>query len=792
MDNQQWVQHANAAMAMFHPKIEQLSGALASVLVEQKIELEALEEKKKRLSSIKDEVGRFSVALIRDVYRQSNGEKYTKKFLSAFLLHPLSSFGNQVWGVTLIVALIAILVKPYVFLPIYAIAVFSAFHWTQSRERARLKENVLSIDNGENLFLVYFSGFTQNAEYPYHGHIGPFPQSLDINDCYWRFDGNNDVIGTVCLELQSRSGRSLLLWRLSGNNLPGEVVWWDEDNKFLKNDGVYYRNSINKFEQLIAEAVIYYKGVVLSDIMCTTIQRRIDSIRGEIKVVEESAKKWGEVILPDDVIQYILKRLDLFDKNDSAAPKGLLLFGPPGTGKTFLAKAIAESTHSRFLPLSLPDLKSSNIGGSGQLVRNIWEDARRHEKTIIFVDECEGVFGRRGSIDSDPFTNEIVQAFLSEWDGMSSCGNIWVIGATNRKELIDPAIVSRFGAEIEIPLPREAERKAILINELRKLGIETEIPDYIGQITAGMSGRDLAFLAKNVKTEAYPYKPNEEHFRKVAETLKKRGSTIVSTGSTWDTLVLPKHIKDVLQDSCLALQHSEILKKQGLTVPRGILLYGPPGTGKTEIARTIANESKLQFLAASTADIKGAYIGHSGKNVKELFERARANSPAIVFIDEIESIVPSRSGDLHTTDTFTRDMVTQMLQELDGIKSSSADVFLIAATNHREMIDAAILSRLSDQIEIPLPDIEARAKMFELKIGETRVGFDLKEVCNMLAVESEELSGRDIHNHVYSAKKRAGMRAIRNNTPDQVTLKMSDFQILTETHIQSNGLNAQV
>lgn len=765
----------NAAAAIFTPRKESMLREHNSVMVEKENLLDAFEKKSKGLQNIKAELKNLSEVLVRDIYRQSDRDSRYLRLRRALLLWPLSVFGETAYGAVLLISALLLFMVTYSFLPIYAVAVISLFYWMRLSERKAIKKELSEINYGGNIFFIYFHEIVPNTN-QLLGYIGTSEHARDIDERSWELNKSKEVVGKVCLELQGDSGNSLLLWYLSGGNAKGETLWWDGNNPFLKNFGGYYEKALEKTEMAIAKAASEFKEIVILKIEISRIQQKINTIAAEISSFENRAKIWNDVILPNDVVQYILKRIVLFDQRDAAAPKGLLLFGPPGTGKTFLAKAIAQSTSSCFLEIKPPDLKSDHIGGSGRLVKSIWEEARRHEKTIIFVDECEGVFGRRGSVDSDQFTNEIVQAFLPEWDGMSSGGNIWVIGATNRKELIDPAIVSRFGAEIEIPLPKEAERALILRKEFSKLGVDAALPDYIGKITAGMSGRDLASLARDVKTEAHPCAPNEGHFNQVSEKIKKKGGTIVSSESTWDTLVLPERIKVQLQDSCLTLQNAEILKRQGLPIPRGILLYGPPGTGKTEIARTIANESRLQFIAASTAEVKGAYIGHSGKNVKELFDRARSSSPAILFIDEIESIVPTRNG---RGDAFTGEIVTQMLQELDGIKSSSADVFLIAATNHRDMMDAAILSRFSSQIEIPLPDFEARLKMFELKLGGVPLSFDVKVMCHELAIGSEGYSGRDIHDYVQASKQRAAMRAIRNNTQDKVVIERGDFQVFS-------------
>jgi transitional endoplasmic reticulum ATPase len=203
------------------------------------------------------------------------------------------------------------------------------------------------------------------------------------------------------------------------------------------------------------------------------------------------------------------------------------------------------------------------------------------------------------------------------------------------------------------------------------------------------------------------------------------------------------------------------------------LLYGPPGTGKTQIARTIANESGLPFLAASTADIKAGFIGQSGQKVRELFERARGKAPCVLFIDEIESVVPSRDG--RGGDQFTSEIVTQMLQELDGVKKSERHVFVLAATNHPAQVDSAIVSRFPERIEIPKPGPEERRRLFHIALTkQPRGNFDVDELAVELSRMSVEISGRDIQSLVARASQLAVRRALKAGTPDQVILTRED------------------
>jgi SpoVK/Ycf46/Vps4 family AAA+-type ATPase len=491
---------------------------------------------------------------------------------------------------------------------------------------------------------------------------------------------------------------------------------------------------------------------------------------------DELAKVWAKIVLDPKVKESIVSKIKLFNSGDKAAPKGLLLYGPPGTGKTEIARRIAESANCYFMSLSGPDLKAGYVGQSGQKARQVWEQARSRGRCVMFIDECEGVFARRGSQNSDALTDELVQAFLAEWDGVGSEGQIWVVGATNRRDLIDEAIVSRFGASVEIGLPGAPERIEILRLELEKLERSATIPEFVGQATTGLSGRNLKMLATDIATLASERGGviTDAMWREATAKLAKAGSESVDDSARWDSLILAQHTLDTLKTVCDSLRHLEVLKAQGLEVPRGALLYGPPGTGKTQIARTLANESGLAFLAATTADVKAGYVGQSGQKVRELFERARGKAPCILFIDEVEAVAPERGGS--GSDQFTNEIVTQLLQELDGVKKTDRHVFVLAATNLPERVDSAVRSRFEEEIEIPNPDEKQRAQLFGMFLSKQRaVDFDVAEVAAELARQAGDVGGRDIRNIVQRATQNAVRRAIRAKTPDKVVLSRDDL-----------------
>jgi SpoVK/Ycf46/Vps4 family AAA+-type ATPase len=492
--------------------------------------------------------------------------------------------------------------------------------------------------------------------------------------------------------------------------------------------------------------------------------------------IEKAAENWRQVHIPERQKLDILRRAELFERNDAAAPRGLLLTGPPGTGKTVVARTLREMMGCDFQMLSLADLKQQTLGASGKRVREVWDRARNHQPAIIFIDECEGILGRRGAAETDAFATDIVHAFLAEWDGIRGNAQVWVIGATNRRDMLDDAILSRFGWEIELKLPGEEDRRQILSQEVNALGLSVDVSQEAAALTQGMSGRDLKQLAQSVRAIAYPAEPTQENFLDAIGTMRKSHNTKVDRKAGWETLVLDDAILDRLKLVCALLRDAEKWQAQGVSIPRSLLLAGPSGVGKTQVARTLANESGLTFIAATTADVKANYLGQSGNRVKLLFERARSSAPAILFLDELDVIAPDRAA-AGSNDQLTDEIVGQLLQEMDGISARDSHVFLVAATNHIERIDAAVRSRFQEKLVIPLPNHQARVRLLANLLAGKKIGFPLNEGAVLLADQTKDqaLSGRDLEGWVQTAEQKALLRALRDGGPENFTIRLEDF-----------------
>jgi SpoVK/Ycf46/Vps4 family AAA+-type ATPase len=492
--------------------------------------------------------------------------------------------------------------------------------------------------------------------------------------------------------------------------------------------------------------------------------------------IEKAAETWRQVHIPEGQKLDILRRAELFERNDPAAPRGLLLTGPPGTGKTFVARTLREMMGCDFQMLSLADLKQQTVGASGKRVREVWDRARKHQPAIIFIDECEGILGRRGAAETDAFATDIVHAFLAEWDGIRRNALVWVIGATNRRDMLDDAILSRFGWEIELKLPGVEDRRQILSQEVKALGLSVDVPEEAAALTQGMSGRDLKQLAQSVRSVAYPADPTHEHFLDAIGAARKSHNTKVDRKAGWETLVLDDAILDRLKLVCALLRDAEKWQAQGVSIPRSLLLAGPSGVGKTQVARTLANESGLTFIAATTSDVKANYLGQSGNRVKLLFERARSSAPAILFLDELDVIAPDRAA-AGGNDQLTDEIVGQLLQEMDGISARDSHVFLVAASNHLERIDVAVRSRFQEKLIIPLPDHRARIRLLANLLAGKKIGFPLNDGAVLLAGQTKDqaLSGRDLEGWVQAAEQKALLRALWDGGPENFAIGLEDF-----------------
>ena len=331
-----------------------------------------------------------------------------------------------------------------------------------------------------------------------------------------------------------------------------------------------------------------------------------------------------------------------------------------------------------------------------------------------------------------------------------------MIGATNRRDVVDDAILSRFGMELELTPPDEKNRLAILNQELAEAGYKGTIPANASNLMQGMSGRDISMLAQRLAGK----EEGSGNFVSVVRQIRGASNPVVDARAKWASLIVSADTRSRLETTCAILKDAEGWGARGVSIPTGILLEGPAGSGKTQIARTMANEGSLGFVKATVADLKGLYVGHAAGNVRDIFAKARAVSPAILFIDELDLVAPARKGG--GNDVLVQEIISQMLQEMDGIVDQHRQVFVLAATNLPENIDASILSRFTERLTVPLPDLESRVRMLKVLFVQARIDSLFSSDYPLLGELSSGMSLRGIRNWLALAQRQAVSRAVRN------------------------------
>ena len=451
-------------------------------------------------------------------------------------------------------------------------------------------------------------------------------------------------------------------------------------------------------------------------------------------------------------------------------PTGVLLFGPPGTGKTLLMKALAKELDVGFYYVKCSDLLSEWYGESEKNVAEVFKIARTKAPCVLFFDEIDSIGKNRNSYTSDDVAPRIMSVMLEELDGFKDAKKtVITIGATNMPDQLDPALMrpGRFDKVIYMPLPDVVARAAIFKVHLAKLPRESDI-DYakLAQMTERFSGADI----KNICTEASRLAAREAvaggvvvnvSMKHIMATIKKMKPSVSldslenynkfrmdyerrseaeekapdAKGVRWEDVAGLADVKNVLLEAIeIPLLHEDLMTDVGVKPSKGLLLFGPPGCGKTMIVKAAANELKVNFLTVSGSELMRGKDKNPASYVKEIFNRARESAPALVFIDEIEALAPSR-------DEYRGGILTELLQEMDGMKELK-NVMIIGATNKPFALDSAILrpGRFDKIVYIPPPDKPARVQLFTLQLSKFLKGLNM----GRLADATDGFTGADI------------------------------------------------
>lgn len=493
----------------------------------------------------------------------------------------------------------------------------------------------------------------------------------------------------------------------------------------------------------------------------------VGGLENEKKIIRE------RILLP-------IVQPEFFSAHGIRPPRGILLCGPPGCGKTMIARALSSEIKANFVELSGSEVFNPLYGESEKVIKEKFNKAREKTPAIILIDEIDALGGSRSAMRGE-LERRLVTTLLTEMDGLRSMGNVIVVATTNTPDVLDPALrrPGRFDYEIHIGIPDKKGRFDILKKLTKHMAISEDVDfDEISRRTHGFVGADVMLLCRESAFEALTSrhsikelaegKPEitaglkitkqdfDNALKRVKPSALREFAVEVPTNHDWKNVGGLSDIKDtIIEEIIQILKDPESFEKVGITPVKGILLYGPPGTGKTLIARVIANEAEANFISIKGPEVLSKWFGESEQRIRTLFTKARESSPCIIFFDEIDAISAARGKSV--SDAGDR-VVNQLLTEMDGFETGK-HVCVIAATNRVELIDPALLrpGRFDYQIMVPLPDEAGREEIFKIHLRSKPLADDID--LKILVSESSQFSGA----HISEVCRRAALAAFRES-----------------------------
>lgn len=470
-----------------------------------------------------------------------------------------------------------------------------------------------------------------------------------------------------------------------------------------------------------------------------------------------------------ELVELPLRHPQLFKSIGVKPPKGILLYGPPGSGKTLIARAVANETGAFFFLINGPEIMSKLAGESESNLRKAFEEAEKNAPSIIFIDEIDSIAPKREKTQGE-VERRIVSQLLTLMDGLKSRAHVIVMGATNRPNSIDPALrrFGRFDREIDIGVPDEVGRLEVLRIHTKNMKLAEDVDlEKVSKNTHGYVGADLAALCTEAALQCIREKMDvidledetidaeilnsmavsNEHFQTALGTSNPsalRETVVEVPDVSWDDIGGLENVKRELQETVqYPVEHPEKFEKFGMSPSKGVLFYGPPGCGKTLLAKAIANECQANFISVKGPELLTMWFGESEANVREIFDKARQSAPCVLFFDELDSIATQRGSSHGDAGGAADRVLNQLLTEMDGMTAKKT-VFIIGATNRPDIIDPALLrpGRLDQLIYIPLPDDASRLQIFKACLRKSPVSKDVDLLA--LARYTVGFSGADI------------------------------------------------
>lgn len=500
-----------------------------------------------------------------------------------------------------------------------------------------------------------------------------------------------------------------------------------------------------------------------------------------------------------EIIELPLRFPEVFIRLGIDAPKGVLLYGPPGCGKTLIARAVAHETDVRFFSISGPEIMQKFYGESEGYLRKLFDDATKQAPSIIFIDEIDSIAPKREDLGGEhQVERRVVAQLLSLMDGLKTRGQVIVIAATNIPNALDPALrrPGRFDREIAIPIPDRHGRLAILEIYTRGMPLAMDVDlSSLANITHGFVGADLEALCREAAMICIRRILPEIDFAQATipyESLQKlelgkddfvaalrdvepsalREVFVEVPNTTWDDVGGLEQPKQLLRELLeWPQQYRDLFKEAGVTPLKGVLLCGPPGCGKTLLAKAAASATQVNFISVKGPALMSKYIGESERAVREVFHKAKQASPCLVFFDEIDALVPRRGSGASDAGVSER-VVGQFLAELDGVEKLNG-VLILAATNRPDMVDPALLrpGRFDVVVNIPIPNEDERLAILQVQVRNKPIDKNLR--LEELAAVTQGLTGADLE----AICNRAALNAIR----DQISMRQSEGRSASST-----------